>query len=71
MSDKIIAVDLTADELSDVAQILQRRANEVAEFHRKYRENIHFGSVEMALSREVDRLRDLAARLEEAAESKS
>lgn len=51
-------------EREEIAEILKRRANEVAKFSSEYQENpSHFGSVELALSREITRLRDLADRI--------
>lgn len=52
---------MTNDERNQIAEILSRRANEVAMFKADYTKGpAHFGSVEMALSREINRLRDLA-----------
>ena len=52
---------LTEHERSQIAEILTRRANEIATFHAEYRnDKQHFGSVELALSREIERLRRLA-----------
>lgn len=56
--------ELTKNERKQVAEILNRRANEIAKFSGSYRENPeHFGSVEFALTREIDRLRTLATRV--------
>jgi len=56
--------DLTTSERKQVAEILNRRANEIAKFSGSYRDNPeHFGSVELALAREIDRLRTLAIRV--------
>ena len=56
--------DLTKGERAQVAEILTRRANEIASFHGDYRSRPeHYGSVELALSREIDRLRRLAERV--------
>ena len=56
--------DLTKQEREQVAEILRRRANEIAGFSDEYRRNTnHFGSVELALTREIDRLRKLAGRV--------
>lgn len=56
--------DLTKGERAQIAEILTRRANEIAGFHGAYRGNAeHYGSVELALSREIDRLRRLAERV--------
>lgn len=52
---------LTELEKSQIAEILTRRANEIATFSGEYRaDKQHFGSVELALSREIERLRRLA-----------
>lgn len=57
-------IDLTKGERAQVAEILTRRANEIASFHGDYRSKPeHYGSVELALSREIDRLRRLAERV--------
>ena len=56
--------DLTKSERSQIAEILTRRANEIACFSLEYqRDKGHFGSVEFALSREIQRLRRLAERV--------
>lgn len=56
---------MTASEKRQVAEILSRRANEIAGFHNDYRKDPgHHGSVEFALSREIDRLRRLADRVD-------
>lgn len=56
--------DLTKAERNQIAEILSRRANEIAGFSSEYRrDGNHFGSVELALSREIERLRDLAYRV--------
>lgn len=53
--------DLTQKECEQIAEILTRRANEIAGFSSEYRNDKgHFGSVELALSREIERLRRLA-----------
>lgn len=58
--------DLTRDEIHEIADILHRRANEVAKFSDDYRADPkHFGAVELALTREINRLRMLAERVEE------
>jgi hypothetical protein len=52
---------LTQEDREDISEILGRRANEIAGFLSKYRENEdHYGSVELALTREIDRLRKIA-----------
>ena len=53
---------MTKIEQKETVEILERRANEVAGFSDDYRKNpTHLGSVELALTREVHRLRMLAA----------
>ena len=55
---------LTHTEREQIAEILQRRANEIAGFSAEYKRDAgHFGSVELALSREIERLRRLAGRV--------
>jgi hypothetical protein len=55
---------LTKKERADIAEILERRANEIAGFGDDYRRKPdHYGSVELALSREINRLRRLAERV--------
>ena len=57
-------LDLTQIEREQISEILTRRANEIACFGADYqRRDDHFGSVEMALTREVQRLRRLAGRV--------
>lgn len=57
-------IELTKREREQVVEILKRRANEIAGFSDDYRRNAdHFGSVELALTREIDRLRTLAERV--------
>ena len=56
--------DLTANERKQIEELLLRRSNEIATFLGDYmRDSNHFGSVELALRREVDRLRRLASRV--------
>lgn len=56
--------DLTTREREQIGEILSRRANEIAGFANDYRQkDDHFGSVEMALTREIERLRRLADRV--------
>lgn len=56
--------DLTNAERKQIAEILDRRANEIAGFSADYRKDgNHFGSVELALSREIERLRRLSDRV--------
>jgi len=53
---------MTKTEQKEIVDILERRANEVAGFNDNYQKNqSHLGSVELALTREVHRLRMLAA----------
>lgn len=59
--------DLTKPERKQIAEILDRRANEIAGFSSDYqRDGKHYGSVEFALTREIDRLRRLAERVKPA-----
>lgn len=52
---------LTDKDRREIASILSRRANEIAGFANDYRsKDDHYGSVELALTREMDRLRQLA-----------
>jgi len=54
-------LELTKSEKEQIAEILNRRANEIAGFSSDYqRDGKHYGSVELALTREIDRLRRLA-----------
>jgi hypothetical protein len=56
--------DLTKEDRQRIAEILCRRANEVAAFVDDYRrDGKHHGSVELALTREVERLRSLAEKV--------
>lgn len=56
--------ELTPIECSQIAEILNRRANEIAGFSADYRrDSNHFGSVELALTREIERLRRLALKV--------
>lgn len=55
---------ISEDELLQIEEILRRRATEIAEFRREYTSNKdHLGSVELALTREISRLRSLARSL--------
>lgn len=55
---------LTKSEQAQIAEVLERRANEIARFSSDYqRSESHFGSVEFALTREITRLRSLAVRV--------
>ncbi len=59
-----MADELTKNERKQIAELLGRRANEIAGFSSDYRKDgNHFGSVELALSREIERLRRLADRV--------
>jgi len=56
---------LTPRDRAQISEILCRRANEIAGFSDDYRRKPeHYGSVELALSREIDRLRRLAERVD-------
>jgi hypothetical protein len=57
-------VELTKSEREQIGEILKRRANEITGFSDDYRRKPdHYGSVELSLSREIDRLRRLAGRV--------
>lgn len=52
---------MTEQQQREIHDILVRRAREVSQFLREYTEGpTHFGSVELALTREIDRLKELA-----------
>ena len=56
--------ELTQSERVQIEEILERRANEIAGFSDEYRRDPkHYGSVEFALTREIQRLRRLAERV--------
>ena len=56
--------NLTARERQQIGEILKRRANEIAQHYSEYCHNPnHMGSVELALKREIDRLRALESRV--------
>ena len=56
---------LTKTERNQIGEILRRRANEIAGFSDDYRRKAeHYGSVELAHSREITRLRRLAERVD-------
>ena len=56
--------ELTRGEREQISEILRRRANEIAGFHDEYiSDGKHYGCVEFALSREIQRLRRLAERV--------
>lgn len=58
-------MELTPSERRQISEILDRRANEIAGFKQDYcAKDSHFGSVELALTREIDRLRQLSSRVE-------
>ena len=55
---------LSPSDKEQIAEILNRRANEIAGFSSNYlKDGNHFGSVELALTREIQRLRRLADRV--------
>lgn len=59
-----MTAELTKVDRQQIGEILVQRANEVAAYANDYRrDEKHFGSVELALTREVERLRGLAARV--------
>lgn len=56
--------ELTRIEREQIAEVMDRRANEIAGFADEYRRNPgHYGSVELALWREIKRLRNLSQRV--------
>ena len=59
------ATELLSDkDREQIAEILSRRANEIAGFSGDYRNDPkHYGSVELAMTREIGRLRRLADRV--------
>lgn len=53
---------MTREQAFEISEILERRANEVMGFLNEYQKDPkHYGSVQLALSREIDRLYDLAS----------
>ena len=63
-TEKEMAEELTKSERKQIAEILDRRANEIAGYNGDYvRDDKHFGSVAFALTREIERLRRLADRV--------
>lgn len=57
-------MELTQKERKQISEILERRANEIAGFSSDYRNKPdHYGSVELALTKEINRLRHLASRV--------
>jgi hypothetical protein len=56
---------LTDKDRKEIAFILSRRANEIASFSSGYvGKSDHYGSVELALTREMERLRQLAFKVD-------
>ena len=56
--------DLTNGEKRDISAILGRRANEIALYKNEFmKDKNHLGSVELPLTREMDRLRTLADKI--------
>lgn len=56
--------ELTLQDKKDIEDVLRLRANEIASFRTDYCSNPHhFGSVELALTREILRLRTLAEKI--------
>lgn len=63
---------LTQSDLTDIAEILGRRANDVAGFYDDHKGEVRIlGSVEMALTREINRLRQLEKAARAAAEAQA
>jgi hypothetical protein len=59
-SEEQTMAELSKNERKQIAEILSRRANEIAGFKGDYQKSDnHYGSVELALSREIQRLRRL------------
>lgn len=57
-------LNITYGEYSQIAEILNRRSNEIAMFSCDYRSETNTrGGVELALSREIDRLRRLSDKI--------
>lgn len=60
-----MSVGISVRARREIAEILDRRANEISGFLGQYRNQPeHYGSVELALQREIDRLRRLADQVE-------
>lgn len=60
----VINIDLSAKEREQIAEILTRRANEIAVFKMEHeRTGNDLASVLFAMDREIDRLRRLAGRV--------
>lgn len=55
-------LNLSARQREDIEDILDRRANEIAGYLTEHQEKIP-GSVELALHREITRLRDLGEKV--------
>lgn len=55
--------ELTLQDKKDIEDILRRIANEIASFRRLLQQLQHFGSVELALTREIFEIRELAAKI--------
>ena len=53
-------IELTKKECEQVAEILKRRANEIAGYQSDLRNKQDLASVDFALEREIKRLRNLA-----------
>ena len=54
-------MNLSKKETGEISDILRRRANEIASYKSDMmKEKHHLGSVELALTREIERLRDLS-----------
>lgn len=59
-----VNIQLTRVESGRIGDILRRRANEIASFSMDYQKKPdHYGSVELAMTREMQRLRRLADRV--------
>ena len=60
----MMELNVTKKDCEQIASILSRRANEIAGFADDYRrKEEHYGSVELALTREMERLRELAYKI--------
>lgn len=58
-----MSADLTKAEREQIAEILERRANDIASHMRTVLKDGEPASVEFAMTREISRLRRLAARV--------
>lgn len=58
-----MTAELTKTEREQIAEILKRRANDIADFKMTNLKNDEPGSVSLALQREITRLRHLAGRV--------